>query len=95
MSNKGAADYQRQSIGDAKSSLKPFGRRGTQRLDDESLIGLRVGSGILTGEEAAEKQAEKNPDHKNVKQTLVMGERKLQGQDSPPASHTGTLRGKS
>jgi len=26
---QGVPDYQRKSIGDAKSSLKPFGRRGT------------------------------------------------------------------
>lgn len=104
---QGVADYQRKSIGDAKSSLKPFGRRGTQRLDDESLIGLRVGSGILAGEDQAEgsgpgagiakagKQGEKFPEANTAKPAYGSPDRKLQGQDSPPASHAGTLMGKS
>jgi len=29
ISKQGVPDYQRKSIGDVKSSLKPFGRRGT------------------------------------------------------------------
>lgn len=87
--------------------MKPFGRRGTQRLDDESLIGLRVGSGVLAGEDQADvlgaaagsaSAAQRDgqfagPDA--AKAGYGMPDRKQRGQDSPPVSHAGTLMGKS
>jgi len=44
---------------------------------------------------AGAKQGEQNPDLEAAKKAYGIPDRKLQGQDSPPASHAGTLMGKS
>jgi len=44
---------------------------------------------------SAAKQGEQHLDPNAAKQAYGMPDRKLQGQDSPPASHAGTLMGKS